>query len=352
MQIFIRSAQAISPQDTFLAERVPNSLKEYQPYYQCALPDFKDYFNPIERRRMSKLLKMGAACAIEAINEAEIEKPDAIISGTGLGCVEDTEKFLHNILHSEEGLLPPTAFVQSTHNSIGALVALKYKCHEHNMLYVQKTLSFEHALLDSFLLFKENNITNILVGGFDEITKENYELKKGVGIFRDSSIQKSDITASTLHGAIAGEGTAYFVLSSIKSDKNYAELMLTESMHKTATTEQIAGWINDTLKRHNLTFNDVDVFISGINGDARVNKTCKDLAGQYFSESSHAYYKHMCGEYDTASSFGMWFAIKILISGNIPAHALLNKKERDPEHILIYNHGSVKEHSIILLKRV
>ena len=163
MESYIRSAQAISPQDTFPGKDLPENINVHENIVRCMLPDFKNYFEPLERRRMSRIIKMGVVCAEEAIMEAEIQRPDAIVSGTGLGCVEDTEKFLNNVLSGQEGLLTPTAFVQSTHNSIGATIALKYNCKGYNVLYAHKTISFENALLDANLLLHEKNIKNVLV---------------------------------------------------------------------------------------------------------------------------------------------------------------------------------------------
>ena len=50
--------------------------------------------------------------------------PDAIITGTGLGCLEDTEKFLTAMVTNKEEFLTPTSFIQSTHNTVSAQIAL------------------------------------------------------------------------------------------------------------------------------------------------------------------------------------------------------------------------------------
>ncbi len=46
--------------------------------------------------------------------------PGAIITGTALGCLEDTVTFLTRMIELNEELLPPTAFIQSTHNTVAA----------------------------------------------------------------------------------------------------------------------------------------------------------------------------------------------------------------------------------------
>ena len=349
MALYIRSAQSISPQDTFPGKDIPELIHTYYDVLRCILPEFKNYFAPLERRRMSRIIKMGVACAEEAIKEAKIEKPDAIISGTGLGCVEDTEKFLHNVLKTEEGLLTPTAFVQSTHNSIGASIALKYKCKGYNVLYAHKTSSFESALLDASLYIKENEGKRVLVGGFDEITQENYELKKAAGIFKNNSCTNLDIVKSTSSGSIPGEGATYFVITDEKLSDNYAEIKLINFNHKLKDFGDIKSWISNTLEHSGIKVDQIDNFMVGVNGDAERDKLYYKLIDQMFKSSNSLYYKHFCGEYDTASAFGMWLSSKMLKNKYLNDSLLLVRNNKPVHNVLIYNQDALNNHSLILL---
>jgi 3-oxoacyl-(acyl-carrier-protein) synthase len=351
MALYIRSAQSISPQNTFPGKDIPEEINLYTDKLKCMLPDFKNYFAPLERRRMSRIIKMGVACAEEAIREAEIEKPDAIISGTGLGCVEDTEKFLNNVLTSEEGLLTPTAFVQSTHNSIGASISLKYKCKGYNVLYAHKTTSFESALLDASLLMKEE-ARKILVGGFDEITQENYELKKKVGLFKTESCTNLDIKKSKTSGCIPGEGTTYFMISNEESINNYAQIKLVNFTHRLKDITQVKEWISKTLYKSELKAEDIDNLIVGVNGDINGDKIYYDLIDQMFNSSNSLYFKHLCGEYDSATAFGMWLSAKMLKSNLLADSLILHNNNKPLRNILIYNQDTFNNHSLILLSKV
>lgn len=84
---------------------------------------------PAEARRMSKILKRTVCTAITALNESDIKQPDAIITGTGMGCMENSEKFLIDLSRFGEQCLKPTLFMQSTHNTISSLTAIILKCH-------------------------------------------------------------------------------------------------------------------------------------------------------------------------------------------------------------------------------
>ena len=99
-------------------------------------PSFKDYISPIEARRMGKILKRAVATSKEALKAADLERVDAIITGTGYGCIENTEFFLDALSTEGEQLLKPTYFMQSTHNTISSLVAIQTKNHEIGRAHV------------------------------------------------------------------------------------------------------------------------------------------------------------------------------------------------------------------------
>ena len=112
---------------------------------------------------------MGVAAAFGCLNEAGCEMPEAIITGTAYGCLEDTGVFLSKMVEQHEELLSPTAFIQSTHNTVGAQIALMLRCRNYNNTFVHRGLSFESALLDAMLLMQEQTVSNALVGGVDAI---------------------------------------------------------------------------------------------------------------------------------------------------------------------------------------
>lgn len=351
MTAYIRATHTISPQDTFPGKGIPEVVKEYQPFLKCILPDFKQYFPPLQLRRMNTIIKSGNVCAIETLKEAGIDKPDCIITATGLGCIEDTEKFLHQVLQTNEGLLAPTAFIQSTHNTIGAQVALNVNCRGYNVLYAHKTSSFENALLDSLLLLKENEAQTILVGGFDEITEENYNLKKSIGIYQCNS-SNFKIPDSKATGSIAGEGTTFFLLSNQESSDNYARLESVNILSSCRNMENAIEWHKKVFTRQNISVSDIDLVICGLNGDSNNNSIYMELLNSVYPDSSQAYYKHLCGEFDTASAFGLWFASQVLKNNHIPEHAILRNMKRKIQNIVLYNQDSLKNHCLILLSKV
>ncbi len=349
MAIYINGAQAISPQNTFLSPEIPKDLIKYDGMMQNVLPDFKNYFNPIEMRRMSRIIKCSSAAAAECINEAEIDTLNAIAVGTGLGCLEDTEKFLNKMIDTNEGMLTPTTFIQSTHNTLAGKIAIDYKCTGANFTYAHKTISFESALLEAILLIKEGN-KNILVGGVDEITPENYNLRKHIDHWKEEPYNNLDVCNSNTPGTVAGEGAAYFMISADKTKNTYAEIKMVELYHRSNGISALSKNLNNRLQDAGLSFDDIDLVLFGYNGDSISDTYYHQVKDMIFDNHVHGYYKHYCGEYDTSASFGVWMATRIIKQNDVPENVILGKRKKDKiNNVLLYNQENNKNHSFIVL---
>lgn len=134
------------------------------------LTDIRKYVKPLEARRMGKIMKCSLLSSLEALQQAGIEVPDSIITGTAYGCLENSERLMEQIKEEGEGMLKPTFFMQSTHNTIGSNIAIKTHCHGYNVTYTQESHSLEWAIRDAELLLRSGKVKNVLVGCHDEST--------------------------------------------------------------------------------------------------------------------------------------------------------------------------------------
>ena len=134
------------------------------------LAEIRDYVKPLEARRMGKLMKASLLTSLKALRQAGIETPDAIITATSLGCWENSEALLQQLEAEGEVMLKPTYFMQSTHNTIGANIAIRTHCHGYNVTYTQDDRSLEWALRDARLLIASGRCKTVLVGCHDETT--------------------------------------------------------------------------------------------------------------------------------------------------------------------------------------
>ena len=145
------------------------------------LAEIRDYVKPLEARRMGKIMKSSLLSSLKALKKAGVERPDAIITGTALGCLENSELLLRQMIEEGEVMLKPTYFMQSTHNTISSNIAIRLGCHGYNMTYTQDDASLKWALRDAELLLRSGKCKTVLVGCHDETTPLYRDLLKRMG---------------------------------------------------------------------------------------------------------------------------------------------------------------------------
>ncbi|MGY3211243.1 beta-ketoacyl synthase chain length factor [Mucilaginibacter sp. HD30] len=349
MSIYIRSAASVSAQNTLSNDGFLTDVVTYTDTRLPAIePDYKKYIDPKLIRRMSHVIKMGVAAAQECLSKAQVEMPGAIVTGTAFGCLEDTYTFLGRIIEMDEEMLPPTAFIQSTHNTVGAQVALMLKCHAYNNTFVHKGVSFENALLDGMLLLKEQDADNVLVGGIDEMTDASFTVLTRLGLYKRQPITNLQLFHYASRGTIGGEGASFVLLTDKASLENMAELQALKTVFK--PTQPISEIVEAFLAKEGVRMEDIDVVVTGKNGDTN-NDNVYDFVPDLFNASAIANYKHLCGEYPTSSAFGLWMAANIVKGQNIPAVTVQRASDagKKPKKVLFYNHYQNVYHSLMLL---
>lgn len=349
-ELFINGLSSISIQRPLNVEGVFSPISYDSSHVRCIEPAFKEFLDPIASRRMSKIIKRAIVTAKTALQDANIEKPDAIVSGTGLGCIEDTEKFLEAMITNKEQFIQPTYFIQSTHNTISSQIAINMHCNGYNNTYIHRGVSFENALMDAVLLFNKNEVSSALVTGNDEMTPAYFILLDRIGYWRKAIENTLDITKnSDYNGTFAGEGSVSVVLSTSKSRSTYAKIIGFDLCYK---PKSILKNIEVFLSENNIEAKDIDLVLTGMNGDNTNDSIYANLTQNLFKNDQIGWFKNICGEYFTASAYGLLVASTCLKKGIIPAHFTLNNTERkEPKTILIYNHFQNKDHSLILLTK-
>lgn len=352
--VYISSASAISPQQNFESDSFLESVTTSDDgMLFISEPNYRKYINPVAIRRMSKLLKMGISTGMNALEKAGIEKPDAIITGTGRGSMADMEQFLTSMIVLKEEALTPTSFIQSTYNSVNGWLALQTKSNGYNQTYVHRGTSLELALLDAQMMLSETQESQyILAGCFDEITPDYVKVKGKIDYWKDPSPNSADLyDNSNSRGTIAGEGSAFFTLS---NDRSKALCTLESiSMLQDATDKEVLAAIHDTLQNSGMNMSDVDVVLMGMNGDVSQQPTYSEIQRHLSPHTSTTAFKHLCGEYDTSSGFALWAAVNMLAKNAIPQSLMLHAgTNKDIKNVLIVNHYILNSRSIMLLKSI
>lgn len=274
-------------------------------------PDFRKWISPMQARRMGRLLKRAAAVSSEALSEAGIAVPDAVIAATGLGCIANTEAFLNELCEGEE-LLKPTYFMQSTHNTVAASLAVRLGCHGYNTTYSHGSISFESALYDAFLQLRSGRIGTALAGGFDEITSSYLVLLRKLGFVREG-------------GPVCSEAAVAFALAASEGDEGgLCRLSSVRLLHRPELPElwEEAARILDS---------------GAVDG---VVAEPEPLVGELFPGLPAVGYKDIFGECYTVPALGVYAAVSWLVSG------------RFRRGVLFFNHTAEGDCSFILLERL
>ncbi len=282
MKAYIHAIASITHQPSFHSENVYATLEKLGAESELISPDYKDYIQPAALRRLSPVLRIGLAASIDCEQQAG-KSFDAISVGTALGCLRDTEKFLVTIHTTTSDFLSPTAFIQSTHNTIGGQISLGLNNHAYNMTHTQNNLSFEVALLDGLLCLREGK-ENVLVGAADEKIDflEN---------FRPGLIPE---------GRPLSSGGTFMALQPTTSDKGILIRAVRTNFNSKDTQRELEQFLSDEgVQAGELDFiaTSEDLKISG--NDECVSIDFLDYTGLHYSASAFAV--HIAHDYLNAS---------------------------------------------------
>ena len=337
--IYIRSARQISAQTPLTDDWFDSPILHRDATAVRSLdPNFSEHIPPLVARRLCTLLRRAVVLSRLTLREANLEHPDAIISGTGLGCIQNTERFLHAIRQEGEECLQPTAFMQSTHNIISATVAIDLKCHAYNTTYVHRGTSFENALLDALLRLRSGNIRNALVGGFDELTDDYLHFFRRTGRWQFTP------------DGFAGEAAVSFLLDGQQDAHTLCRLDDLRLLYR-PTLDTLRDALHDLLTANDCSLDDIDAVLIGLNTNPDNDTVYLDAAAQLYPATPLIRYKHLFGESFSASALAHYVAATCLRRGHIPSHLRLDSADASlpVRRILIHNHSMNKTHTLTLL---
>lgn len=282
MAVYVKSTASLMP------EKSENGRS-----FVCQKPPIKDFIDPKESRRMSAIIKNGIFAGMTALKNAGIAKPDAIITGTGLGCLSDTVKFMASIIQYGEENLNPAPFIYSTHNTVGGAISILTGCRGYNSTFVHRGVSFESALMDAYLLSVESPELNILTGGVDELTNEYAVITERMGLYKESSVP--------------GEGAAFAVISGVKDNAvcEIAGIRIVPSFDKITVENALRQFIESNSIDPSKT-----VIFTPFNGDSECDNWKKQILMPH-SWKKISVPKELTGEFMTAGALSFAMACRL-----------------------------------------
>ncbi|MGB6153228.1 MAG: 3-oxoacyl-ACP synthase, partial [Pricia sp.] len=236
-------------------------------------------------------------------------------------------------------------------NTVAGQIALGMGCKGHNFNYVHSAISFESAVLDAKMQLENGEAIHILVGGVDELVDHHVNTHRLIGHIKQEPVETMSVLKSGTKGAVFSEGAHFFTLSSQKRPSCYAELMAIKTFN-TLAKDSIQAKAIAFLTENGIEPDGIDIIILGYNGDVEFDGYYDGLAHGLFKHTAQVCFKHLSGEFDTASGFGFWLANKMLKEQRIPDAIRLNAIPADmPKTILIYNQYRGENHSLTLLRK-
>jgi 3-oxoacyl-[acyl-carrier-protein] synthase II len=309
--MYITASSTISHQPTFRNKGFSSELSPLNQLSSILHPDYTDFIPPMSRRRMTDVLKMAIACTKDCLEQRDLKQPDAIIVGTSMGCNVFTKSFLDTIISSNGGLLSPTSFILSTHNTIAGQISLLLGNHDYNMTHTQNSLSFEQALIDGILCLKDS-CNNVL-----ENTLYN---------------MKERLNAPNIHTTC---GASFFILSNENSAAATINLIDVGSY---GLINNPSGLITDFLYSNDLSTDDVDLLLYSNSTQAVL-----DELTTIFPIPKLFDYQKISGSYFTNSAFAMDYSVDILLQGKHPSF------DKPIKRVLICNNLIPENLGLILL---
>lgn len=309
MKVYIKTATQISMQQPLSEEWMTSPIEYTEPYVRSLDPNFRDWLNPLESRRMGKIMRRALVTAQKVMRDSGILQPDAVITGTGLGCIENTELFLDQLCREGEEMLKPTYFMQSTHNTISSLISIHDHLHGYNTTYSHKSVSFDSAFLDAFTQLRLGDIRTALVTGNDEMTPTYFSILQRAGYVG----QPGQVAA--------GEASV-------------AMMLTTDPTDALCEVEEVRMSVKDL----QLPSSPVDLLVLGINGVPQNDRLYQKVA-QQLPEVETFEYKRLFGECYTVSGIGVYAAAHLVSKGRA-------------NRILFVNHSDEYDVTYITLKTV
>ena len=339
--IYIIGVAQISAQPPLCDSWIQQASPLPSAYVRADDPNFRTLLSPLESRRMGHLLKRAAVVSAAALQEAGLVTPDAIFTGTGLGCVESTEKFLEVMCRQGEQLLSPAHFMQSTHNTISSLIAIRTHCHGPNVTFSHKTFSFEQALHEALLELALGNSRQVLVGGYDEVTPSYFTLLRRSGYVGHSG--QVACTETSMAAALSKDSShALACLRGFKTGHIDNPSILPELLHR---------FLNDL----HVNPANLDAVLAGMNGCAENDGRYHALLSASLPDVPQLAYKRLFGENFTVSALGFYAAVRLLQDSAWPAATECFSEPmplRPPRLLLLLNLSPAGNYAFSLLTTI
>ena len=206
-------------------------------------------------------------------------------------------------------------------------------------------------MIDAGMMISDNALNSCLLGAVDDISAINYNFEEKSGCFKKEGIDIENLYATNAAGSIAGEAATMFLVDGNQAGA-IAKVIAVDTLHQ-EDENIVAEKLQDFIDKHLPPGEKINLLLTGENGDNRLLKYYTSCEAVMDKDVMIARFKHMSGEYPTATAMGLWLCCEMLQKQHIPVHMI--KKDAGKNgftNVLMYNTYKGMQHSFVLVAAV
>ena len=355
----------VRPAPTPEASPPPEPLADQPPWGAYRVPGKPgaELFPKARLRRLGRAQAM-ALCAVKLSLQGGARTIPAqgdevaVCVGTAWAELGVELAFLENMIRRGEKGARPTKFANSVHNALASQVAMEFNFTGENHSFTHDTLSFEDALWQGRNLLSWGRARRVVVCGVDALT--DFMLMRGHLLDELRSCPAPLRPLQELEpqtGTLPGEGAAALVLAPAGESPHALARLDAVVARGPANPQQIViadevAFIEEVARLAGLRPAGFHLLV-GANGDfqdARYAEVSRRLA----PAGGVGVYRHLTGDFATASALGMTLATRMVATGELPDEVRLVEGSAPvgPLPVLLYHLSRSGTHSAVLLSPV
>jgi 3-oxoacyl-[acyl-carrier-protein] synthase II len=334
--------------------------------FQVQDPDYKQYMNAGNLRRMDRISRMVTASVRLAMLDAglrmEAEDPERVgmMIGTGLGSSKTVDLFFRDLVRLGPQEVAPLLFQTSVPNAICSHASIEFGIKGINTTFSHKEASAESAIVHACEALRRGKADVVFSGGGDEISEPLYTVYAMLGALSPhrSSPHPEGMRpfARTRNGIVLGEGSGIMIMETLdhaqaRGASPYAEVIgygMVGCAEGVWSYERNGASMAKAMARAVGEVSRVDYICAAANStptlDRAETRAIKEVFGNHAVEISISALKSMIGEYDASGGVRACATVLSISQGIVPP--TINYDTPDPECDLDYTVEGAKKKEI------
>jgi 3-oxoacyl-[acyl-carrier-protein] synthase II len=318
----------------------------------------------IKRMGRGQMMAIGAVARALADGATSPARGGATAVSVGTAWSEEGDEvvFLEHLIRLGDKGAKPAYFVNSVKNALAAQLAIHFGYQGENQTFAHDALSFETALWQGAHLVATGRVRHAVVCGVDALVELEEMRGHLLGRYATQATPLqplASVSRTAGQGTLPGEGAAAFVLAAPgAAAASLARLALVRvrgpgqrppALSSVGELDFIAQSLRDTPVR----LEEVDLLLLGANGDPALDAVYAEVASGLHARAPRlaiAVYRHLTGDFATASALGFELAVRAVAGKVTPSQARVVLGTPGPlARVLLYHVTNAGYHSVALV---